>query len=292
MNILNKNYLQSDMDIQFDVITMNPPYQELKPGNKKSQPLWDKFVIKTIDNLIDGGYLVAVHPDGWRQPFGIFKDVQNKIKSKEILYLELHDVKDGIKTFGAETTYDFYCLHNVPNTIFTKIKCIDETIENADISKMEFIPNGMYNIFEKLIAKNGEEKVNIIVDSSYHTQRTEQMSEEQTEKFKYPCVYMTRKDGSIDLWFSKKNEKHFGISKVFWSDGRSCSVHIDENGEYGMTQFAFAIIDEIQNLPFIKKAMEHPNFLKLMYYSCGNTGQKYHRKFIKTFRKDFWKEFI
>ena len=29
-----------------------------------------------------------------------------------------------LKTFGAATRYDFYCLHNVPNTMFTKIKNI------------------------------------------------------------------------------------------------------------------------------------------------------------------------
>jgi hypothetical protein len=309
MNILNKNYLQSELDIQFDVIVMNPPYQELKEGNRKSQPLWDKFVIKTIDNLIEGGYLVAVHPDGWRQPFGIFKDVQNKIKSKEILYLELHDYSDGVKIFGAATTYDFYCLHNVLNTKLTKIKCIDGIIEMVNISKMEYIPNGKIKEFEKLVAKEGEQKNQIIFDSTYHTQRVQilnsssnyetrksHISKERTEEFKYPCVYTTLSTDVVNFWYSNTNEKgHFGIPKVIWSNGTASKPIIDFNGEYGLTQFAYAIVDDIDNLPYIQKAMLNPKFIEIMNFRNGNGhkfGHRYNHKVISLLRKDFWKEFI
>ena len=69
--------------------------------------------------------------------------------------------------------------------MFTKIKCMDGTIERADISKMEFIPNGMYREFEKLMPKNGEETCNVLRSCKYHTQK-EYISKEQTEEFKYP----------------------------------------------------------------------------------------------------------
>lgn len=280
---------------KFDVIVMNPPYQELKEGNKRSQSLWDKFVIKTVEQLVEGGYLVAVHPDSWRRISGGFNDVSDLLRSRQMLYLELHNTNDGVKTFGVHTTYDFYCLHNVPNTMFTKIKCMDETTQRVDISKMNFIPNGMYKEFAKLIAKHDEEKVNLLSNSSYHTQRVEQMSKEQTDDFKYPCVYLTYKDGSIKLWYSNTKEKgHFGMPKVIWSNGGASKPIVDETGEYGLTQFAFAIIDEQKNLPFIQKAMLHPDFLKLMSFSDGITGvgrHRYNRKAIALFRKDWWKEF-
>jgi len=155
LNIYNGSYLEEGFDKhmefwgveKFDIIVMNPPYQELKEGNKKSQALWNKFVVKTINDLVEGGYLVAVHPSGWRDVDGDFKNVQILLKSKQLLYLEVHSKKDGIKTFGAGTPYDFYCLHNVPNKMFTKIKCEDGTTQRVDISNMEFIPNGMYKEF-------------------------------------------------------------------------------------------------------------------------------------------------
>jgi hypothetical protein len=276
---------------KFDVVVMNPPYQMQQEGFIKTQPLWDKFVLKTIDQLIDGGYLVAVHPDGWRDLGKGFDKVKILLKSKQITYLELHNDVDGQKTFGAQTAFDFYCLHNVPNTMFTKIKFQDDSIERADISKIELIPNGMYKNFEKLIAKSGEEKVVVIRNSSYHHQRPH-MAKEQTEEFKYPCVYNTVKDGTIKFWYSNVNNKgHFGISKVIWSNGGATMPIVDINGEYGVTEFSYALVDEVENLERIKKAMLNPDFIKMMKYSNG-TKQRYNSQVIELFRKDFWKEFL
>ena len=301
LNVFNGSYLSEEFDRhmkfwgveKFDVIVMNPPYQELKEGNTKSQALWDKFVIKTVNDLVESGYLVAVHPSGWRNVDGMFKKIQTLLKSKQMLYLEIHNEKDGLKTFGAETRYDFYCLHNVPSTMFTKIKCQDGTIERADLSKMEFIPNGMYKTFEKLIGKNGEERVKIFADSTYHTQRPH-MGKEQTEVFKYPCVYMMPKDGKPKFWYSNINEKkHFGIPKVIWSNGRIISVgsFVDINGEYGLTQFAYAIVDDANVLNKIKQAFDTKEFRDLMEASAI-ADMKINCKIIATFRKDFWKEFL
>jgi hypothetical protein len=207
--------------------------------------------------------------------------------------LEIHDANDGIKTFGASTTYDYYCLHNVPNTMFTKIKCMDGTTQIVDISKTEFIPNGKYKEFEKLLAKDGEEKVKILYSRSDYGTDKPHMSKTQTTEHIYPCIYLTYKDGSYKLWYSNtKSKGHFGIPKVIFSNGTSTPI-IDENGEYGLTQFAYGIIDDPKNLPFIQKAMLHPDFIKLMSFSDGitGTGHRYNRKVIELFRKDFWKEF-
>ena len=302
LNVFNGSYLSEEFDRhmkfwgveKFDVIVMNPPYNS---NIAKNVALWDKFVIKAIETmLIESGYLVAVHPDSWRGLGNGFNNVKALLKSKQITYLKIHNLNEGKRVFKVSTPFDYYCLHNVPNTMFTKIKCEDGTIERVDISKMEFIPNGMYKEFNKLVAKDNEERVKMLLDSSYHTQRTEQMSNVQTEEFKYPCIHYTYKDGSFRLSYSNTNKRgHFKTPKVIWSDGGASSPIIDENGEYAMTQFAYAIIDEPKNLPFIKKAMEHPDFMKLMSFSDGYSGvggQRYNKKIIATFRKDFWKEFL
>ena len=304
LNVFNGSYLSKEYDRhmnfwdvdKFDVIVMNPPYQEQKEGNRKSKAIWNLFVEKTISQLKEVGYLVAVHPDGWRSIGNGFNKVKNILKSKQILYLELHNTNDGFKTFGAYTTYDFYCLHNVPNTMFTKIKCQDGTIERVDLSKMEFIPNGMFKEFEKLVAKDGEESVNILYSRSDYGTDKSHVNKEQTEEFKYPCVYLTYKDGSVKFWYSSTNQNgHFGIPKIIFSNGSASIPVIDETGEYAITQFAYAIIDEPKNFSFIKKAMLHPDFLKLMSFSDGTTGvgrHRYNYKVMKLFRKDFWKYFL
>jgi len=212
-----------------------------------------------------------------------------------MLYLEVHNTNDGIKTFGVNTAYDFYCIHNVPNTMFTKIKCQDGTIERVDISKMEFIPNAMFNTYNKLIAKGNEERVNMSFERYAYGTQKEYISKERTDDFIHPIAYLTYKDGSMKCWYSNTNQRgHFGISKVIFSNGGASTPVIDEKGEYGLTEFTYGIIDEPKNLPFIQKAMLNADFMKLMSFADGMSGvgrHRYNRKAISLFRKDFWKEF-
>lgn len=275
---------------KFDVIVMNPPYQELKEGNKKSQALWDKFVIKTISQLVEGGYLVAVHPSGWRNADSkAYKNVQMLLKTKQLLYLEMHNTSDGYKTFGANTTYDFYCLHNVLCSFNTKIKTYNGKIERINISKTNFIPNVNIEFVFSLMANGGEEKVDILYSRSLYGTDKPHVSKEQTEEFKYPCAYTI---GTLNPRFMYSNiKKDFFVPKVIWGNGLS-DVIVDENGEYGLTQFTYAIVDEPQNLKFIQKALKSKIFINdVMGYTKG-VGHIYNWKVIATFRKNFWKEFL
>ena len=305
LNVFNGSYLSEEFDRhmkfwgveKFDVIVMNPPYNSASSTGRGGigHTLWDKFVVKTISQLIDGGYLVAVHPDGWRTIGKGYEEAKKLLREKQLTYLEVHNITDGVKTFGVQTSYDFYCLHNVPSTMFTKIKCLDGTIERADISKMNFIPNGMYKTYENLIAKNDEETVNVLYSRSDYGHDKPHINNEKTDIFKYPCIHLTYKDGSIRFSYSSTKENgHFGIPKVIWSNGGASMPIIDENGDYGVIDFSYAIIDEPKNLPFIQKALAHPDFIKLMSFADGKTGcrQRYNYKVIALFRKDFWKEFL
>lgn len=302
INIFNGSYLSEEFNKhmafwgveKFDVIVMNPPYNQSSSNASKAHSLWDKFVIKTINQLVEGGYLVAVHPSGWRNITGKFKNVQTLLKSKQLLYLEIHSEKDGLKVFGANTRYDWYCLHNVLNTMFTKIKCQDGTTERADLSKMEFIPNGKFDIIQKLLAKGNEETVDLLHSYSAYMTWNDYMSKEQIEDFKYPCVSYAKRRGEPTVYYSNINNKgHFGISKLVMSNGRLLSVGciLDVEGKYGMTEYAFAIVDDIANLPRIKQAIDNSDFRDIML-QCAVNDEYLNKRILATFRKDFWKEFL
>jgi hypothetical protein len=304
LNIYCGSYLDNGFDAHmqllgvenFDVIVMNPPYQVLQEGNTKTQSLWDKFVKKVLEtSLITDGYLVAINPSGWRNVNGLFKNIQMLLKSRQMLYLEVHNQKDGVKTFGVKTDYDFYCIRNTENlgNFNTKIKCQDGTIERVDISKMEFIPNGMYNAIQNLIAKKGEEKVKLLADSSYHTQRLEQMSKEQTEEFKYACAYTVMKKGT-KFWYSNTNTKgHFGQPKLIWGNGEIDFIGslIDINGDYGLTQFAYAIVDNPNNLSRMKTVFDSKEFKAIMNM-CTIGKFSMNNKVVALFRRNFWVDFL
>lgn len=285
---------------KFDIIIGNPPYNSGSKNRGSAHVLWNKFIFNSFKILKEGGYFSMVHPDGWRAVDGAFKDVQNLFKSKQMLYLELHNTQDGVEAFGVQTTYDFYVIRNLENNGFkTLIKFQDGIEEFVDLSTLSFIPNGKFKEIKLLMAKPGEEKVNLLRSCVYHTQK-DYISKEKSETFKFPIVYTTSKDGTVKLRWSSRNDRgHFEVPKVIWSNGGATTPTIDVNGEYGITEFSYAIIDDVENLENIKKAMESVKFNELMAMTDGLTcgmsgraGSRYNRKAISTFRKDFWKEFI
>jgi len=279
---------------KFDLIIQNPPYQEQKPGFKKSQPLWHLFVQKSFTLLKNDKYMIMVHPSGWRNVDGVFKNTQTLLKSKQILELKMHGFKDGIETFGAQITYDYYCVRNSDNSndLKTNIICLDGEKCSFNLSKLDFIPSENIIEIQSLIAKEGEERVKIIHSYSAYETRKNYMSREQSEEFKYPCIYTIVKGGRVNLFWSNTNNKgHFNQPKVIWSNGSATSPIIDENGDYGITQFSYAIIDDRENLNNIKTALSNDYFKsKIMLFK--GLGDIYNYKIISTFRKDFWKEFI
>ncbi len=296
MDLLNKRGLNKEKNMKFDVIIMNPPYQ--KVIGDVTKPIWDKFVTKSLDLIKDDGFLCAIHPSGWREPSGQFKTCQNAIKERHVCYLETNDRESGVKMFGVQTAYDWYILKNSSSIGFTNIKSKNNEIVNVDLKRMEFIPNSMLNEIYKLIAKPSETRVNVLHSFSDYfvhpggDKSKPWMSKTKSEEFKYPCIYSILKDGTKSLYFSKTKEKgHFGIPKVIFSNGTSLPF-VDHKGDYGLTQFAYAVIDSPSVLQLISKAMLTTKFLDIMN-ACQLIGKhRYSSKALSLFRCDFWKEFV
>ena len=155
------------------------------------------------------------------------------------------------------------------------------------------MPNDDYKKIKSLIATKNEDRVEILHNNIYHTQR-KYMSESKTILNKYPCVYTVKSGDIPTFWYSPFNNKgHFGTSKLIFSNFRISSAGslIDYNGEYGLCQFSSGIVDTVENLPLIKKAFDSSEFRNLME-SCSVSDLSINYKILSLFRKDFWKEFI
>lgn len=274
----------------FDAVIGNPPYQ-VQVGPRKSQPIWNLFTKKYLDNLSENGYLLFVHPSGWRSPDGVFRDVYDKIMSKNLIYLNMNDFKKGKKVFNVGTNFDYYLVKNNNNKQPVKIVDIYDKEYTLDLSKWSFIPSGGFELYEKVLALNGEEKVKILHDYSSYETRKKWVAKTKSEKFKYPCCYTITLRNGMNCFYSSDKKGHFDIPKVIWSNGLGTYPIIDENGKYGLTQFSYGIIDDKENLNNIKLSLENTNFIKLMEY-VKFTNNKYNYKVIALFKKDFWKEFI
>ena len=294
INVQCKDFLNDETRMKFDVVIGNSPFQE-KVGNKKTEPLWNKFFHKSLTVLKEGGYLSLIHPSGWRNIEGKFSDIKDIIKNKKLHYLSINNEKKGMEIFGAETRFDYYLLENTLNDgVLTEIRFQDGTIDNVDLKEINFIPNGSLGEIKSLIADEGQERVNLLYSRSAYGTDKNNVSKVFGNGFIYPCVYTVNYLSQPTFHYSNTNQNgHFGIPKVIWSNGRISSVgsYVDGTGEFGLTQFSYAIADEVEKLPFIKRALDSTKFKRLMEL-CAVGQLTINHKIIATFKKDFWRHFI
>lgn len=274
---------------------MNPPYQAPKTLDSKGKfgkSIWEDFVKMSFGLLRDGGYCCHIHPSRWRKPNNKFG---KWLKAFQIHYLELHSIEDGMRDFRCQTRYDLYIAQNVKR--YTTTKFVDEQGEYSDIDlDMVMIPNSNINEVLDMLAKSGEDSVNLIYDSSsYHTQSAVKrgtLNRTLTDKHIYPCVYSIDSKNNVKFFYSSQKNHHFGIPKIIIPSGayQSVGILVDNKGEYGLTQFAKAIVDDVDKLEQIAKAIKTPKFLEF-YKNFIISLEELDKDVIKLFKKDFWKHF-
>ena len=295
-NIIKGDFLKHDFSTtKFDIILGNPPFNEgqnvedtAKRGS--GNPIWIEFVEKSLDLLSPSGFLLFVHPPGWRKPTtessktnGLFKKLAI---DRQIEYLEIHDKADGVKTFGVQTRYDWYLLENRPCHKKTVVK--DETgkIQEIDLRQWSFLPNSDYSLVKRILAGPKYPSIEIIYSRSQYGTDMSWTNETKTAKFKYPLIHSCPQGEGPRYYYSsimslkdedEKDEKDeiqmFGKKKViFGESGFHGNTILDNEGKYGMTQGAMAIpfLTKKEGLR-IKKGLESPEFARIIKaMSFGN----------------------
>ncbi len=280
----------------FNIICGNPPYNS--SGNTSTgNTIWQDFTKKTLNEwLILNGYLLFVHPPGWRKPNterGKFTKMFDLMtKQNQMLYLEIHGIKDGQKVFNCGTRYDWYLIEKKNQYKNTIIIDEDKKQNEIDLSQLSWLPNSNILEISKILAKDECDKCPIIQSMSAYEPRKKWMSSSQSQDFKYPCVHSTPKSG-IRYMYSKVNDKgHFGVAKVIFGDSGIYNPVIDMEGKYGMTQHSMAIkVDSLEEATNISKVIESDKFDKIIQ-SCLYSSYAIDWNIFKEFKKDFWKEFI
>jgi len=214
MNILNKNYLETDLDIQFDVIVMNPPYNQMldMAFNKKSHSISD--------------ITLCVHPSTWLLDE---KDIQKKFTStKEIVKDDLISIElfNGNGIFGVSLFVPCVITYINKNIIHNGIECVDRingvilVYDNIDqinkFSNIDYYPrlkekiknvvkeNG--NLFDKLReTQNGNFWVSLskiighVKDRTYFVNLAQIRGNVNSEMVKNDFYTMVTKDLEISL---------------------------------------------------------------------------------------------
>lgn len=286
---------KKDMEKKFDLVIGNPPFSknvvEDKNTKGKSVQIWPNFIRWSDELCEDNGTIALIHPNNWRD-IGDPYNLWNLMTSKQIEKINMFTTKDSRDFFNIELKFDYVVSKNMPKNDVTTVVYSNGIKQEIDLDDKDFLFSAYIEELESIIAEDGEERVKLLHDSTYHTQNNGKiiMSKEKTDEFKYPCVYIVKNNGGATYWYSNEDKGHFGIPKVIFANGLySCMA--DKTGEYGLTQFAKAIVDTVDNLEKIKQAMESKEFIKLISaVSCNKNS--YDHKLIRLLRKDFWKDFV
>jgi hypothetical protein len=280
----------------FDAVIGNPPYNS--SGNTGTgNTIWQKFTRKSLDEwLYDDGYLVFVHPPGWRKPntkrgkfYGMYEQMT---KNNQMLYLSIHGVKDGQKTFNCGTRYDWYIIQKTPKIKNTIVNDENGKDLDIDMSNFEWLPNYNIDMVQKILAKEGDEKCNIIYSPSAYEHRKKWMSKIKDDEFRYICIHSTPKNGTRYMYSRINSNGHFNISKIIFGETGIYNSIIDIDGKYGLTNGCIGIeIDTVETGQRYKKFLES-EVMSNIIKSCSFSSFRVDWNIFKDFKKDFWKEFI
>jgi len=166
LNIYPKSFLIYNPSRKFNIIMGNPPYNEGGTGRTTGsrQPLWPKFIDKSLELVDDKGYILFIHPTGWRKPYST--DMQKNIgrclyeyyKRGSLYYLNLSDII--IPNFPSVDYYVFANNRKGKTTIdscFNNIKYENIKLDLAPFGNTSFLPsllnsdimNILYKVFKR-----------------------------------------------------------------------------------------------------------------------------------------------
>ncbi len=208
-NIYNNNTL-------YDIIITNPPYQKpTKLGKASSKPLYHLFIEKAINNLKDGGYLVAIHPFTWRRKSREIKLIDIILKY-QIIYIY---TDNNFKEFNKSAIHINYYLLEKKNT-YKKTIC-DNYFNNKYYKSVININNNLgflpillteetFSIINKMTTINNN-KLNIKLESKLSsTHSPENTRTVCSEIFKHTNyhTFSIRKQSNIYKFSKEKHPSH------------------------------------------------------------------------------------
>ena len=186
-----------ELGMKFDIVIGNPPYQA---SGGTGNPIWQEFVRLALDALDDGGKIAMIHPPAWRAVgrtnSNSMAEIRDLLKNLDMLYLSMTSKRDCGKVFEGKTTpFDVYVAlkSNTPK-FKTEISGTDGVKFEACIKEMDFVPNFLCNDLDRVLAKEGEDRVDFLYSSSAYEARRPWMSKYEHGDFVHPCVFTVSSD--------------------------------------------------------------------------------------------------
>lgn len=258
INIYNEDYLQIELDIQFDLIVANPPYAKLLSNGKrasKNHNLIGLFIEKSFTLLRNKGLLLFITPDNWMS-YADRNTLITKITNKQIHYINIHIAKKYFKKIGS--SFVWYLIENTKYYTDIHIEGIWKNKIYTDVVKSQerkYIPLFYNSIIQSILSKTVDcknQKFKIETSSDLHKYTKKQyISNVKTDIFKYKLIHTPKQT----VWASRKHKFQDGF-KVFISTTSYYETFVDN---CGMTQsIAFIRCENKEHAINLSNVLNHP----------------------------------
>jgi len=253
VKVFHKDFLNENIDVKFDVVIGNPPYQEngsngkSKGGGKGGDKnLYSKFIYKSNTLLSSGGIMMYLTPPAIFSP---------KNKNKEVLLSNDNNL-EMVKFFeenpfpNVSTNVCYFILKKTKKTT-TKFITNDGFIE-IELDNNVILPSVFNHITISIFNKffnNEFESFDFKRDCSLHTQNSDWFSNTQVGDFVYPVFSGSK------IKFTNRVPNNITIQKVVVSRSGYYKPILD-NGQIGTTETNFYV--ESDNLEGVFNTLTHP----------------------------------
>jgi methylase of polypeptide subunit release factors len=262
LTIYNKDFLEFDIELKFDLVVANPPYAKLLPNGKslasKNHNLIGSFIKKSLEVLNTGGFLLYITPDNWMS-ISDRNTLISKLTKLQIIYINIHIAKKYFKKVGS--SFVWYLIEKKPFYKDIEVEGIWKKKLYKDTVKSEerrFIPLFYNKIIQSILHKTVDNytlpKFQVKTSSDLHKYTKKKLiSAEKDETHLYKLIHTPRQT----VWSSRPHKFQDGY-KVFISTTSYYGTFVDN---CGMTQsIAFIQCNDEAEANNISRVMNHPMY--------------------------------
>lgn len=215
-NIIYGNILEEQINMKFDVVIGNPPYQNNSETTQK--PLWPKFMNIANKLTKDDGYTSLIVPKNWlnsplltdnnRKGSDLERTRMLNITPYNLIYLAVDTPK---KYFEVGSDFTYYIVHKIDHndSVLTKV----EYLENKEIRKNRL----QLNNFDRIV-HNFNNKTLSIVNKVFNPE-LEQLKGDVTENPNgfAGSGHMKKEPDTIYKFKNISTSAHYKKNKFFYS---------------------------------------------------------------------------
>lgn len=237
-----------------------------------------------------GGWLLAIHPVGWRNFKGRYVQTRKMYNNLNVTYIKMLSFTECIQWFNCTLRADIIVAQSETQYSGTAVCDIKGHDYRIWIRDLESIPNYQDPFMERMIKDPNKCKFGYSA-SLYHPKRAD-LSVVESDHYRFPCVSnvaVTNKPSKV--YYAKEESGMFGIPKVIFGSFGTGVIE-DKKGEYACTQDCAYIEADEDQLDELARCLKSERMVEALgaYNFSGKEREVFPKLAIQQLAENFWQD--